>query len=397
MAVLDKHKAVIFLLIFAIVLLAVYPVYGSPLEDKIREKEGELSEIEEKQEARRRELEEFENEEQRLMAQLEEVESELAAINEEINRLNNEIAQTEDNIETTEEELKEAEEKVEQRDELMGKRLRAIYEKGEAGYLEVLFNATSFADFLSRLNDLKMIADNDMDLLEKAHEEKMVVEEKKEELEEQHSHLQDLKLQADEQREELNTKKATYEEVYEELQQAIEAQEQAIADLEEQAEAVGEDIQHLQEQKRQQTQDLTPSGELLWPLPASTRITSGYGYRTHPISGERGVFHGGVDIGIPRNRWPDTGNPAYIVAADDGVVISSGRRSGYGNTVIIDHGQGLATLYAHAHSLMVSEGQHVSRGEEIAVVGSTGFSTAPHLHFEVRVNGERKNPMNYFQ
>lgn len=126
-------------------------------------------------------------------------------------------------------------------------------------------------------------------------------------------------------------------------------------------------------------------GALLWP--ANGPKTSDYGWRTHPIFGTR-RFHAGIDIGA--------GSGVPIVAADSGVVVSAGTQGGYGNTVVLDHGGGLATLYAHQSSMAVSAGQRVARGEVIGFVGSTGYSTGPHLHFEVRVNGGTRDPMGYF-
>ena len=124
---------------------------------------------------------------------------------------------------------------------------------------------------------------------------------------------------------------------------------------------------------------------LQWP--ASGPKTSDYGWRTHPIFGTR-RFHAGIDIGA--------GYGAQIVAAASGVVVSAGTQGGYGNTVVIDHGGGLATLYAHQSSFAVSSGAHVDRGDVIGYVGSTGYSTGPHLHFETRVNGAPRDPMGYF-
>jgi murein DD-endopeptidase MepM/ murein hydrolase activator NlpD len=133
------------------------------------------------------------------------------------------------------------------------------------------------------------------------------------------------------------------------------------------------------------TAPTTSTGALQWP--ASGPKTSGYGWRTHPIFGTK-RFHAGIDIGA--------GHGAQIVAAASGVVVSAGAQGGYGNTVVIDHGGGLATLYAHQSSYAVSSGQRVSRGQVIGYVGSTGYSTGPHLHFETRVNGAPRDPMGYF-
>ncbi len=129
------------------------------------------------------------------------------------------------------------------------------------------------------------------------------------------------------------------------------------------------------------------AGTFIWPTPGNSRVTSYYGWRTHPVLGYR-KFHHGIDIGAA------TGQP--IVSSGDGVVIFSGTRGGYGKTVMVDHGDGLVTLYAHCSSLGVGVGQAVKEGQRIAAIGSTGLSTGPHLHYEVRVNGSSRNPMDYF-
>jgi len=135
------------------------------------------------------------------------------------------------------------------------------------------------------------------------------------------------------------------------------------------------------------------AGSMAWPVPGFHNVTSPFGMRMHPILHKR-VMHTGIDIG-KNGSQPIAG--AAIVAASSGTVISAGYRSGYGNTVMIDHGNGVVTLYAHQPSggIKVSSGQKVKKGQRIGTVGSTGYATGPHLHFEVRVNGSPVNPMNY--
>jgi murein DD-endopeptidase MepM/ murein hydrolase activator NlpD len=125
---------------------------------------------------------------------------------------------------------------------------------------------------------------------------------------------------------------------------------------------------------------------MIWPAPSSHNITSYYGNRFHPVL-KKYKMHTGIDIGAPSG--------SSVIAANKGVVIVAGWQSGYGNTVIIDHGGGIATLYAHCSRLLVSTGQSVDSGSVIAKVGSTGLSTGPHLHFEVRKNGATVNPLQY--
>ncbi len=130
----------------------------------------------------------------------------------------------------------------------------------------------------------------------------------------------------------------------------------------------------------------TGNGQFGWPVPASHSISSPFGYRTHPITGKQS-FHTGIDIPAP------TGSA--VVAAESGTVIYVGALSVYGNTVLINHGGGYSTFYAHLSSYAVGNGQSVSRGQQVGGVGSTGWSTGPHLHFEVRVNGSPQNPASY--
>ncbi len=411
MFLLKPRNICIMLVITAFAFSSILPGYANTLEDQIYKSQGQLSAIEQSLQSRGEQLDEYQSEEKRIAGELHKLENSLAGLRQEINRLEKDIEATENKIEITENELLEAQKQIELKDELLKRRLRAIYEQGDSGYLEVLFSASTFAEFLTRLNDLKIIAENDLLLLEQAYREKLAVEEKKQQLEDEKARLLNLKVESLERREELNSQLAEKEKLMGELQQSIQAAEKAIRELEQEASKIEQLIKQLQEEMRRQTAHLVPSGELLWPLAeyGTYWITSGYGYRTDPITGKQGVFHGGVDIGIPRTRWPASpnynGNPVYSRAAENGIVIYAGINGsltyGYGRLIIIDHGlgpdgKGLSTVYAHSHTLLVSVGQEVAKGQNIAVVGSTGSSTGPHLHFEVRVDGERQNPMNFF-
>lgn len=401
------RRVFIALLLALIAFTFILPGHAfSSLEDKIKESQQQLGRVEKNLKDRGKKLAEFRSEEKKLESDLANLESRLQSLQRELDRLEREIREVTADIELKERELAEAEKQVEARDAFLKKRLRAIYEEGDAGYMEVLFEVNSFAEFITRLNDLKLIAENDLGLLEKAFEEKKAVEAAKEELEEERARLQNLKVEQVKNREELRKQQAAREELLKVVQENIEAQEKAINELEQESKKIEALIQQLQVEMYSQTSHYTPSGDLLWPLAGygTSWITSGYGPRVHPITGKAGQFHGGVDIGIPHSRWPGSGgyngNPVYIRAADDGVVIYAGLNGslsyGYGRLVIIDHGKGLTTLYAHCHSILVAPGQAVSRGQNVALVGSTGSSTGPHVHFEVRVNGTRQNPMNYF-
>jgi murein DD-endopeptidase MepM/ murein hydrolase activator NlpD len=385
--------------------------YASPLQQTIKNTENELSRIQQTLDGRGKILAEYQNEEKKLEAELSQLERSLAALRRELTELEAHIVETEANIHTTEQELAEAERHIEHKDDLLRRRIRAIYEKGETGYLEVLFNAYSFAEFLTRLNDLTIIAENDYKLLEEAYLERLVIQEAKDKLEEERTALLDLKVQRLNRREDINKQLAEKDRLLDDLQKNIDAAEKAIKELENEAKKVEDMIKRLQEELRRQTERFSTSGKLLWPVAeyGSSWITSGYGTRINPITRQPGQFHGAIDIGIPRTRWPASsnynGNPVYIRAAEDGVVIFAGISGsltyGYGRLVIISHGKGpggkeIATVYAHCHTLLVAPKQEVKRGQNIAIIGSTGSSTGPHVHFEVRVDGVRQNPMNFF-
>lgn len=400
----------IFLLVALLAATLVIPGYATSLQQKEQEMEqsrDELTDLKDMLESRSSELASYQNEERRLLGDLRRLETNLTKLRGEINELEENIGEKELAIEVKEGELAEAQALIEERDELLKMRLRAIYENGETGYLDVLFSAYSFAEFLTRLHDLKLIAEFDLQLLEEAYMERMALQAQRDELEEEKTVLEEMRQDLLSRQDELNRQLAERERILASVLEAIEAQERAIQELEQEAKRVEEKIKRLQEEIRHLTAQFRPSGKLLWPLAeyGTGWITSPFGNRTHPITRRPGVFHGGIDIGIPHVRWPGSrsynGNPVYILAADHGVVMVAGNEGGYGRTVILDHGRmengaSLTTLYAHAHTLLVSTKQVVVRGEPIAIVGSTGASTGPHLHFEVRINGERQNPMNYF-
>lgn len=131
---------------------------------------------------------------------------------------------------------------------------------------------------------------------------------------------------------------------------------------------------------------IIPDGEYLWPVPNANKYNSGFGMRFHPIKG-KWRMHYGIDIGAPEGK--------NIIAVEDGIVSFAGNKGGYGKAVIIDHGDGTVSLYGHCSKLLVRVDQRVNRGDIIAKVGSTGVSTGPHLHFEIRVNNTAVDPLPY--
>lgn len=293
------------------------------------------------------------------------------SLSSQLNELEQAIAENEEKLTVLEEELAEAEKKVETQTSNLNDRLRNMYKTGSVGFLDVLLDSGSFTEFLTNLDMVELIYSSDREVLqqlEDAHEE---VETKKEEVE-------TLQSELNESREVVAAEK-------EEIAASNEETEQMIDELQADADAL---TQELASNGSSSSSSSYLGGQMAWPLPGVGlgNITSYFGYRIHPIYGYS-KYHTGLDIGASSGT--------SIVAANDGTVYSSGWNGGYGQCVIIDHGGGVMTLYGHCSALYVSSGQSVSRGETIAAVGSTGNSTGPHLHFEVRLNGSYVDPYPY--
>ena len=392
-----RHKLTLVLAVVLAVLTftaAVAPVYASTLNQKQQKKQKIEQDIKQQQgnlKQQRSRKSELESEMNQLDHRLQELQAEL----EQVNR---EIAATEEEIARAKEALAEAEAALAEKETLFKRRLRNIYERGYVSYLDVLLGASSFSDFLTRFNNLKIIADNDQRLVDEVRAERDRVEAMKEELEQEKSRLDGMRRQILNNEAELERTVASRNQVKEELQEEITRSEEAIRKMKLEEEKLKKEIQALIRRSASNRGAgsgggvggtvVRGSGRFCWPAACSFYVPTGraaYGRRVHPIDQYR-HFHTGIDI--------STTGP--IFAADSGEVIWAQWKGSYGNCIIIDHGNGFTTLYAHLSAIYVGLGQSVSRGQHIGIAGSTGgTSTGVHLHFEVRVNGEPTNPMSY--
>ena len=345
---------------------------------------------------------EVQEQKQEAEQKLEYVQEELSASIVKIQELDDTIKQAEADIGSLESELNELQIKIdettkkletiqadyEENENLLEQRLVVMYEAGETTYLDILLSSSNIIDFISNYYIIGQIIESDTELLKQIEEEKNEVENTKKDL--------------DEQKATLKVKKAKKEQLAVITQNNKTLKEQAVVNLTQEEQALQQKIEEYKSEEAriealiqiatgeyEYTGDYT-GGVMAWPVAKSgTYITSGYGIREHPI---QGVIkrHTGIDIG-------NAGFGAPVIAAADGIVTMAGYYGGYGNCVIINHGNGLSTLYGHGQTILTEVGKEVKKGDLIMEVGSTGVSTGPHLHFEVRINGSCVDPMPYLQ
>ena len=319
------------------------------------------------------------------------LDSEISVLSGEISNVESQISTYAELITQTEAELLDAQEREEAQYELFCKRVRAMEERGTISYWSVLFKADSFTDLLSRLDFINEIMDSDQKVIQDLQDLQVEIEEKKSSLEMQKAESEAAKAELVSKKSELNKQREAANALVTQLRASQSEYQEDMDDLSAEAEAVQAQIVKLsKELAAQQAAQGKPSnaalGGYIWPV-SSRRITSTFGGRASP-GGIGSTNHKGIDIG-------GVGYTTEIHAAKAGTVIVSQYSSSYGNYVVVSHGSGNTTLYAHMSSRKVSVGQYVNQGDVLGITGSTGNSTGPHLHFEITESGVRINPLNY--
>ena len=293
------------------------------------------------------------------------------------------ITELKNNIQNVETELNSVTEKYDKQVELFKKRMVAIYMAGDTQYLDVLLKSSSLSDFISSYYLISQLAEIDENLINDLENKKKTIDLSKTKLENEKKELATIVENQTRTTRTLQNTKKMRERFIAKLSDDEKNLQAKIDEINKQYELVNQQILALAQQG---LDTVYIGGQLAWPVPGYTRITSKYAMRVHPITGQY-KLHTGVDIGAPMG--------ANFVAANDGTVVKAGMNAAYGNMVIIDHGGGISTLYAHGSEILVQVGQTVKRGDAILKVGSTGYSTGPHAHFEVRINGATTDPLPY--
>mgnify|MGYP005759083917 CR=1 FL=1 len=317
------------------------------------------------------------------LQEVEKLDEKISTSEAELQKLNEQVETLKASMKQIEDELNEVTEKYEKQKKVFEKRVVALYETGEIDYLDILLNSNSVSEFVSSYYVIAEITEADNELLNDIAEKKDTIALSKEKLENEKEELASLVETQQRTSKILQNTKTIRESYISKLSDEEKEKQAQIDEMTKQYEEVNRQILELAEQGLD-TQYI--GGELAWPVPGYTKITSKYGMRVHPITGQY-KLHTGVDIGAP------TG--ANFIAANDGIVVKSEYNTAYGRMVIIDHGGGISTLYAHGSEFLVEVGQTVKRGDAVLKVGSSGYSTGPHAHFEVRINGVVTDPMPY--
>lgn len=364
----------------SLILAAALLFPGSIRADEIQEKKQDIKE-------RDKEIQRLEKEKAATKKDLKSVFAELDQKKMELADRSSEVYELEQKLKKTKKDLQQKEEQLKIQEQRYKDRVRTLYEQGEMFYVEPLLNSESLGEFLNRLKFVQMVIQRDQHLVERYQRDRVALNRKKQSFE----HLLADRRKKEKEARELHAQLIQeYKQVEKELNRLAEEQEHLEEVNEKESQQVRELVRKQQEAGRTAEASGTyDGGAFLKPVKGAS-ITSGYGMRYHPVR-KQYKMHTGVDFGAP------LGTPIRAAAA--GKVIASRPMRGYGYIVVIDHGGGLSTLYAHvyAQDVKVSVGQSVSRGQAIAAVGNNGWSTGPHLHFEVLKNGEHTNPMRYLK
>ena len=315
------------------------------------------------------------------------LEQQINATQAEINTIAAQIAKYDELIAQKQEELSQAEAEEQAQYELFCERVRYMEEQGEVSYWSILFSSKDFADLLDNAMMVEEIMDYDNQVMDQLIALREQIEEDKAELETARQEQQDAKAEQEAAQANLQAQESEVDALLSQISNQEDELEAREAQLRAASDAATAEIAAAERELAAQIANVPSESGFLWPLPGRYNLSSLFGSRKHPITGKANN-HTGIDI--------PASSGTSILAAKSGVVTTSTYNNSYGNYVVVSHSDGTSTLYAHMVRRNCSKGDTVSQGQVIGYVGTTGSSTGNHLHFEVRVNGSRVDPINYF-
>ena len=394
----STQKKIIAVLAALMALLMLLPIlaniFVSPsyavTQGEIDSLKGDAKDLKAQQQELKEQLKEIAADKNKALERKKNLENQIYAVEQEIANIAAQIEKYNELIAQKEEELAQSEREQQEQYELFCQRVRLMEEQGEVSYWSILFSSSDFADLLDRFMMVEEIIDYDNAVMERLIAMQKKIEADKASLEQSRTEQEEAKAEEEAAKAELQSLKKDVEKTLAEIQDKEEEVKKAEQELQNAAAKMDAEIRRKEAQLAAQlaaaNNPIVSESGFQWPLPGRYRLSSLFAGRVHPITGKY-HHHTGIDIPAPG------GTP--ILAAKSGVVLTSERGSSYGNYVVISHGGRVSTVYMHASALYVSEGQTVSRGQTIAAVGSTGYSSGPHLHFGVIVGGSYVNPLNY--
>ena len=376
-----RFLKILIIMLLLISNLGVSTIYAAELTDL----QEQQTQVQANQDMATTQLQAVKEELTQNLQQVQELNNNIAQYEAEINNYNDQIVNLQNDISKTEEEIKKAEENYKNQKKLLDDRLITMYEAGTTEYLDVVLSSKTITEFLSNYYLLSILADSNVDFLDTIEKQKKIIEDQKKKLEEQ--------------KHQVNTSKEEKEKAAIILENTRVMKNTYTSQLTDQEKQIQSEIDAYQTQLNQleaEIQAITANsliinpnyigGEMLWPVPGYTKLSSTFKMRVHPITGVY-KLHTGIDIPAPIGT--------NFLAANEGIVVKASYNSAYGNMVMVDHGGGVSTLYAHGDEIMVTLGQTVKKGDVVLKTGNTGNSTGPHAHFEVSINGTPVDPLPY--
>lgn len=357
-----------------------YAVAKKSDRDKLKSTNAQKREV-------RKELNEKNKEMKALSSKIYALDEQIAGVEARLSQLQGQMKKLNINIKATKAQIEATEKEINENEELLKERIRAMYKTSDISYIQLLMESKSIPDLVSNAYNVQRIVNSDREMLEGLEKNRERLEEQKTGLLAEKDRMTAVQQKIKSEQAQLEGYRSSQEAVKNEVAKDINLLKRREAELQKQSNIIEQRILAAMRQSGSNNRPYA-GGAFLWPLTIRGTLTSGYGRRSDPISG-LSSFHQGQDIAAPRGT--------SVLAAANGTVITSRYQNSYGNVVAIDHGGGIVTVYAHNSALLVGEGANVVKGQVIAQVGSTGYSTGNHLHFEVRINGKTVNPMSYYR